>query len=363
MITLDGSYGEGGGQILRTALALSALTQLPFKIVKIHENRVDSGLKPQHLACINAVKKICNASVEGEQIGSKEISFFPKKIDNSNLKIDIGTAGSVTLLLQSILLPCLFAKKNSMITILGGTDVQWSPQVNYVQEVFIPQIKRFVGKIDLKLIKRGYYPAGGGEIVLKIKPKFKIEGVFSLQSIRQKLAEIKQIVLVEQNNLMLIKGISHASTGLSSAKVAERQAHGAQDFIAKKLHCSVNIRNEYAETLSAGSGICLWAVFSKLSDDIDIENPIIVGADVLGEKAFPAEQVGQKCAEILLKTVSSGVALDDFLSDQLIPLIALIKGSRIKPANITSHLTANIYVVEQFFGCCIRISDGIIESY
>lgn len=362
MILLDGSYGEGGGQILRTALALSVLTKQSFEIKNIRASRPNPGLSAQHLACITSAAKLCNAVVFGAQIGSSRIIFEPKEINKTKIEIDIGTAGSITLLLQAVLLPAFFHKKSISFKITGGTDVKWSPQINYFQEVFLPQVKKYCAKIDVKLIKRGYYPAGGGEIVIKIKPK-----LFETKNdIEKKLlfANEPKIILKEQGNLMFIKGISHACINLSESNVAQDQAAFAGEFLKKKFSCPVNITTEYSNSKSLGFGICLWAVFSKIKDDIDVKNPIIIGADVLG-KDLPAKNIGLECAQMLEKTIMSGFAVDNYLADQLIPWIALIKGSKIRPAALTPHLKANIYVTEMFLGKCIKIDEkeNIIESF
>ena len=356
MITIDGSYCEGGGQILRTALALSALTQQPFTLENIRAKREKTGLKPQHLAAVNAVKKLCEATTEGAELGSQKLIFQPKAIHSKKINIDIGTAGATTLVIQALMLPALFADKNTNITITGGTDVKMAPSAHYIQEVFIPQIKKYAEEINFKLTKRGYYPAGGGEIIIKIKPRFALKEK-TLQDIRAKLSEAQQIKLNEQGKLLTIRGVSHASADLQEARVAERQGHAAQSYLAKQYSCPISIRNEYAQTPSTGTGITLWAVFSKKQDDIDDKNPIIIGADALGEKGIPAENIGETCAQKLYTFIQSGTALDTHLSDMLIPFLPLVSGSIIKPAELTQHTLTNIYATEKFFGKCFNIDE------
>ena len=361
MILLDGSYGEGGGQILRTALSLSVFTKQSFEIKNIRASRPNPGLKAQHLACIKSAAQLCNAIVFGAQIGSTHLIFEPKDINKTKIEIDIGTAGAITLLLQAILLPAFFHKKSISFKITGGTDVEWSPQINYFQEVFLPHIKKYCAKIDVKLIKRGYYPAGAGEVIIKIKPK-----IFATQNDveKQLLANAPKIILEEQGSLMFIKGISHACANLFESGVAQNQAASAIEFLKKKFSCPINITTEYSKSQSLGFGICLWAIFSKIKDDIDVYNPIILGADVIG-KDVSEKNTGLKCAQMLEKTIKSGFAVDNYLADQLIPWIALIKGSKIKPAALTPHLKANIYATELFLGKCIKINEkeNIIESF
>lgn len=332
MLKLDASYGEGGGQIIRTALALSTITKKPFEAINIRHGRKVSGLKAQHVHCIKTLNKLCNAKSEYEVIGSEILNYYPGDIRGQTITIDIGTAGSISLLLQSILLPCLFADKESRFKITGGTSGKWAMPYDFLANVLIPQIRKYAKKIDIKLEKRGYYPKGGGKIELKIVP------------LEDKT--FPKIESVEQFNLIKIKGISHASKSLQKSEVAERQAKAAKISL-KSLNIPVDIQTEYAETLSHGSGITLWAIFSKDKDDIDINNPIILGADILGEQGKRSEQVGQEAANKLIKEIESKAPVDQHTSDNLIPFLA-IAGGQIKVSKITNHTRTNIWVCEQF---------------
>ncbi len=351
MLVLDGSYLEGGGQIVRTALALSTITQKQFEVKDIRKNRPKPGLKNQHLFCIKALEKLCNAKTEGAELGSTHLKYSPEKIKPQTLSIDIGTAGSITLLLQSLLIPSTFANSKLRIKVTGGTDVSWSPQFDYLNNIIIPQLRRYAD-IQTSLIKRGYYPKGGGKIDIKTKPKFNLEN----------LSEAPKINITEQYNLIQIKGISHASLDLQKANVAERQAKAAKLFL-NKLNCPVQIQTQYQQTLSTGSGITLWAIFSKDPDEIDINNPIRLGADSLGERGKRSEDVGKEAAEKLLKEIESKAPVDKHLADNLMPFLA-IKGGKIKTSEITSHTLTNIYVCEQFLGKLFEIDkeNKIIEA-
>lgn len=346
MIKLDGSFGEGGGQIVRTALGLAAITGKPFEVNNIRKGRPKPGLKNQHLFCITGVKELCDAQVDGAFLGSEKIRFVPGGISHKNLTIDVKTAGSITLLLQSLLLPCLFAEKKTKIEIKGGTDVKWSMPIDYFREVFLPQLKRFAD-IKLSIEKRGYYPKGKGKVIVTIKPKFRLK------------EKIDKINLTERHNLIQIKGISHASPDLQKANVAERQSNAAS-LMLKKQGCPVNIRTEYSQTSSIGSGITLWAIFSKYKDEIDLNNPIILGTDSLGEKGKKAENVGIEASNKLLNEIKSEAAVDKNLADNLIPFLGLI-GGKIRTSEITNHTRTNIYVVEKFLDCKFEIKDNIIS--
>lgn len=359
MIKLDGNHCEGGGQIVRTALALSVITQKPFEITDIRKGRPDAGLKSQHLHCIKALEKICGARAEGAELGSQTLKFYPGKIKGGKYDIDIQTAGSITLLLQSVLIPCFFAPKQVTLTLHGGTNTEWAMPIEYFKEVLVPHLMKFCEKIEVKLFKRGYYPKGGGEVEIKIKPKYKLEDYPSFEEFWKKIQENEQkahINLVEQGYLIGIKGISHASKELQNANVAERQAHAAQQILSKHTN-SITLYKEYCDTLSIGTGITLWAVYSKQKDDIDTNNPIILGADALGEKGKPAEKVGEEAAHALLKQMQTGMPADKHLADNLIPWMALFKPSTVKPSEITKHTLTNIYVVEQFLGQMFEVNE------
>jgi len=309
MIQLDGSHGEGGGSICRIALALSTLTQQPFEITNIRKNRSQPGLKNQHLFCIKALEKLCNAQAEGATLGSTSLKYHPKKIEGKTIDIDIQTAGSITLFLQSLLLPSLFANKTVKFSVLGGTDTKWSPSFDYFNNIFLPQIQKYA-EIDCKLIKRGYYPKGQGQVQIKINPRSKISDFKDFNEFYNGLKEnALKINLTEQGNLIQIKGISHASSNLQEANVAERQAKSAEISL-KHYNCPINIQAEYSETLSTGSGITLWAIFSKDEDEIDDRNPIRLGSDALGEKGKKAEIVGQEAAQALAAEIESKAPVD-----------------------------------------------------
>ena len=346
MIELDGSFGEGGGQIIRTALALSTVTGKPFTVHSIRKGRSASGLKNQHLYCIKALEKLCNAKTEGAALGSENLTFYPGKFEAQKLEIDVETAGSITLLLQSLLLPSMFGSSKTTLAIIGGTDVQWSQPFDYFAEILVPQLRRYAD-IEVKLLKRGYYPKGQGKVEVTIRPKYKLKDFKAVSEFLLHLKEqSKKIILLEQHHIMQIKGVSHASLDLQNAKVAERQAMIAESAL-KKLGCPVSIRNEYSNTASTGSGITLWAIFSKNKDDIDVNNPIRIGADALGERGKKAEDVGKDAAEKLINEIGHKAPVDEYLCDNLLPYLALFGGS-IKAAKISDHALTNIYVIEKF---------------
>lgn len=360
MIEINGNYCEGGGQIARTALALSALTQKPFRVFDIRKGRKEPGLKSQHLCCIKALNQLCNAKTEGAELGSTSLLFAPSKLKIRNIEVDIGTAGSITLLLQSILPPILFGNKKMKIIVKGGTDCSWSPSLDYFSNVLLPHLKKF-GEIDLKLIKRGFYPKGKGIAELTVSPKFNSLEFEKFHDFIKKIrSRCKKFDLAEQGKILAIKGISHASSELENAGVAERQAESAKSFLKPEFSCPIDIKAEYSETFSIGSVITLWAVFTK-TDETDYNNPIILGADTLGERGKKAEEVGKEAAMSLIGEVKSNCAVDKHMADMLLPYMALL-GGKIKASEITNHCKTNIYTIENFLGNIFSaMNDNVVE--
>jgi len=357
MIELDGSYLEGGGSTARIALALSTITQQPFEMINIRKNRPQPGLKHQHLFCIKALEELCNAKAEGDFLGSTSLKYFPGKIEGKTINIDIQTSGSISLFLQAILLPSMFADKPVRLNITGGTSGKWSASIDYFNNVFLPQIQKYAD-IECKLIKRGYYPKGNGKVQIKVKPQYKVSDFTNFDEFFNHLKQnAPKINLIEQGNLIQIKGISHASLDLQDAQVAERQAKSAE-IALKNYNCPINIQIEYNETLSTGSGITLWAIFSLKKDEIDIINPIRLGADALGEKGKKAEIVGKEAAQNMISEINSKAPVDMHLADQILPIMALVSNNKIKVSKITNHTRTNIYTIEKFLEKTFSIDES-----
>jgi RNA 3'-terminal phosphate cyclase (GTP) len=339
MLQLDGSYGEGGGAIIRNAIALSLLTGQAFKIANIRQGRPNPGLSAQHLSAVLAAKELCDGEAIGAELGSTELEFRPSGLKARTMAIDIGTAGSITLLLQAILLPCMFGDGRSRLKLTGGTDTKWSIPWDYFREVFLPAIREYAD-IEIELSRRGYYPEGGGKVELRIAPRYHSKDFTTVAEFRSSVGgKTPKLELLETGKIVWIEGISHAAEALSGSLVAERQAAGARKKL-QHLGCNIKLKEEYTASHGLGSGITLWAGF---------DSGCVIGADALGEKAKRAEAVGEEAAANLIAEIEKGAPVDSHLADQLIPFIGLF-GGKIKAAAITPHCMTNIYVFEQFFG-------------
>lgn len=334
MISIDGSAGEGGGQILRTAVSLSAVTDTPVHVKNIRAGRANSGIRPQHLHAIEAVRKLCEGRVDGLSVGSSELTFFPGKIVGGKMSINVGTAGSITLVLQALMVPAAFAEKEVNVTVTGGTDVAWSPSVDYLQHVTLPLLQKFGYKGEIRLLGRGYYPVGGGCVKLTVEP-----------------ARMRRIELLSPGRLLKIHGVSHAHRTLSKAKVAERQMKTARHFLYNRFpDAEIRVLEEYNDAACPGSGVTVWA---------QTENTIL-GADALGERGKRAEDVGREAAERLAIALGSDSALDAHMCDQIIPYLALA-GGVVRTDDISEHARTNIEVVKRF-GYDVRIKGNVITA-
>ncbi len=333
-IVIDGSMGEGGGQILRTTIALSSVLLKPVKIINIRAKRKNPGLRPQHITAIRVAAALTDAKTKGVYVGSREIVFIPQRHKSGVFKFNIGTAGSISLVMQAVLPIILFSPEKTCIDIIGGTDVSWSPPIDYMRFVFRELIKKMGVEVTIKLLRRGHYPRGGGRVVFCVDP----------------IDYIKPIKLIDRGSVIRILGLSHAVK--LPKHIAIRQAEAAKKIIQEKYPAvEINIDIEWYEPskdkhLGPGSGITIWAMCEKS----------ILGGDSIGAKGKPAEKVGMEAASKLIEDLDSGKALDRHLSDMIIPFLALAKGeSKITGARLTMHTYTNILIVRRITGARVEL--------
>jgi len=322
LISIDGSYGEGGGQILRTALALSAILRKPFTIHDIRSKRKNPGLQAQHLEAVEALTRITEAQTEGVRFGSQEITFSPQKILPGDYQFEVRTAGSISLLLQTVFLPLCFARATSRLTLAGGTHVPWSPPFHYLSEILLPTLKLMGISAAATIEKWGFYPRGGGKIHLEINPVF----------------ELKPRSLVNRGSLRRIRGLSAISN--LPKHVAERQKQRVLERIHGDLTIDADIK-VFCDVPSIGPGsfLFLLAEYEKT----------IAGFSSLGAKGKPSEKVADEAVDALRDYICSEGCIDPHLADQIIPFMALAKGdSSFTTTQMTEHLLTNLWVIGHF---------------
>jgi len=335
---IDGSAKGGSGTILRTSVAMSAITGQELHIYNIRQNRPQPGLKPQHLEAVMTAAKLCNAQIKGANVDSRELWFKPREITGGNVEAEIGTAGSIPMLLMTVLPICAFAKEPVRLHVSrGGTDVSHSPTVNYLRYVFCPMLRRMGLEVELTVQKYGYYPKGGGEATAAIAP------CNSLRSLR----------LEEFGSLKTVKGIS-VCTFLAERRVAQRQADAATAYLTSRGHAPViSVVNDVSNPMQKGSSMALWA---------ETTAGIIVGADAIGELRKTSEAVGTEAAEKLHAEILARPTVDVHCADMLIPYMTLAQGRSVfLTRTVSTHLETNIWVAKEMLNTefAIEKKDGL----
>jgi len=329
MIIINGSYGEGGGQVLRTSLTLSALLGKPVRLENIRAKRRNPGLQAQHLTGVRAIAQICDAELAGADLGSLTLIFRPLSPPRAGeYSFDVaearkgGSAGATSLVFQTMLLPLTLAPGLSCLTIRGGTHVAWSPPFHYLQHVYLPTLARMGLEASVEIEKWGWYPIGGGEMTALIGGR--------------KESDLSGLDLVEQGELKCLWGIS--ATSNLPAHVGQRQKKQAEETLWKH---GFDPRIEMVDAPSPGQGTLVFLA-------AEYENAV-AGFSALGERGKPAEKVAEEACREFVAYHQSGACLDQHLADQLILPLALAPGpSAFNTCEITQHLLTNVWVVEQF---------------
>ncbi|MGQ9631787.1 MAG: RNA 3'-terminal phosphate cyclase [bacterium] len=328
-IRIDGSFGEGGGQILRTSLALSLITGKPFEISNIRANRPNPGLAAQHLQCVRAAGKIGEARVEGAEIGSSRLRFEPTSIVPGSYKFEIPTAGAASLVLQTVFLPLCLADSPSEIEITGGTHIPWSPSYHYLELQWLPFVRAIGCDLELNLIRAGFYPQGGGRIAARIRP----------------MRRMSPMEIPERGELEIVGGISAISN--LDIKIAKRQRERAERNLAKRGY-TFEIGTQELPSHGRGTMLLLLGRFRNSAC-------CYFG---LGARGKPAEEVADEACESLFRFAESEGTIDEYLADQLLLPLALAPGrSRFRTPRVTQHLLTNAECIGKFLSSEISI-DG-----
>lgn len=335
VVIIDGSHGEGGGQILRTALTLAVVTGQRTRIERIRAGRGRPGLRPQHLTAVRAAEAVSQAELEGDELGSQCVTLCPGgSVEPGDFVFDVadaaegGSAGSVGLVLQTLLMPLALAEGASQLTLHGGTHVAWAPSASYLEHVFLPVVAGMGVEAEIELDQWGFYPVGGGTV------RVRIDG---------RSDPLEPIVLTERGAVQRVWGIA-AVTNLPS-HIPQRMANRARNVLGQEgLKARVEPRRLRGD--GPGAGLFLFVEYEH----------VVAGFTSYGRKGLPAERVAEAGCEDLLAHHRSRAAVDPHLADQLVLPMALAGGeSRLVTSEITQHLLTNAWVVKQFLDCSMSI--------
>lgn len=332
-LELDGSEGEGGGQILRTALSLSMCTGTPFRIVNIRAKRKTPGLMRQHLTAVQAAAEICGAEVDGGRVGSQSLSFAPDKIRGGDYRFAIGTAGSCTLVFQTVLPALLLADASSRIEFHGGTHNPMSPPFHFLERAFVPLLRRMGAEVSLELKRFGFYPAGGGSCTARIEP----------------VAKLMPLVL-EQRGARL-RAYAESFIAALPVHIARREL----DVIRRRLGWSdeqVLLRG-LANDQGPGNALLVTLEHDQVTE-------VFSG---FGEKGITAETVAERTADQVRRYLASGAAVGSYLADQLLLPLALAGGGSFTASALSRHTLTNAEVIRRFLGIGIRMEKTGDEAF
>lgn len=325
LVQIDGTQGEGGGQILRSALSLAAITGRPLRVDRVRGGRRKPGLMRQHLTCLRAVAQVCDGQVQGAELRSSQFSFVPGTIRGGDYHFDVGSAGAVALVLQTVLPVLLHADAPCTVRITGGTHVNFSPSVHALTESFVPVLRRMGAKVELQLERYGFNPAGGGSILATIVP-----------------GALAPIELVERAPL------SSVEVGVVQCSVPKNVARREADVLCHALNLNPDLaRIETVE--SQGPGNALWMAL------LHGEHTTVF--DAVGMKGRRAEQVSKTLVRRMRRWQHSGTPVDEYLSDQLLLPMALAGGGAFRAMPLSLHARTNMDVITRFLDVEFEVQD------
>jgi RNA 3'-terminal phosphate cyclase (ATP) len=318
MIELDGALGEGGGQILRTSLTLAMITGQPFRIRRIRANRSKPGLMRQHLVAVQAAAQVCGADVNGASLGSQDLEFIPGALRSGDYRFAIGSAGSCTLVLQTVLPALLHAEAPSTLRVCGGTHNPMAPPVQFLQRAWCPRMAEMGAQIDLQLERFGFYPAGGGEVVATVQPC-------------AQLAPREWMTRGERR-----QGYAESFTAGIPARVAQRELEcvgqgmnwGEDQLFARRL----------LDEQGPGNALMLTLEYEHVTEVFT----------TFGEKSVTAENVARQAVGQARRYIASGAAVAEYLGDQLMLPLALAGGGGFTVDQASLHARTNAQVIELF---------------
>jgi len=330
-IVVDGSYGEGGGQLLRYASALSVVTGRTLEINNIRRGRSAPGLRPQHLCVLRSLRSLSDGYLVGDEVGSTKIEFVPKNVVSGCYMIEVGTAGSATLVLEAVLLACINSPGRFVFEVSGGSDVMWSPGWDYFCNVFVALLRRMGLQIKCDLLRRGYYPKGGGKMRLTcVVPE-----------------RLTSLSLIKKQNYGCVEGIIHG-WGVDD-HVFSKISH----YLSKKAlknNIGLNIRTDISQSDSVGVGVSLWSHGSFGG---------IVGSSLVGRRGLSSETVAKTVFDELFFEMNGGFSVDYRGFDQILPFLAVTTGnSEVVIRTLSSHASSALWLIEQFFGPCCTIEEN-----
>ncbi|CAF4028243.1 unnamed protein product [Rotaria sp. Silwood2] len=330
-------FGIAGGQILRNATTLTVILNIPVRVKNIRAGRSQGGLRAQHLTSIQLLAQFSEAKLENANIGTTDIQFTPKTIKSGNFVGDTKTAGSICLMMQTAI-PCLlFANGPSELKLLGGTNTEFAPDIDYYKMVFQPIAKRFNFNFDLNIIRRGYYPKGGGNVRISINP----------------IDQLTSIDLTDFGQIKRFFGRSFVAGNLPK-KIADEMAEAAKNLIHKNYSTQIPIDIEIVQepknkAIGTASGIMIGA---------ETTTGCLLAANALGRRDILASNVGIQATEELLKDLSHEACVDRYLEDQLILLMALAKcNSKIRCGPLSDRTKTAIYVVEHLTNVKFKVTE------
>jgi len=327
MLDIDGAHGEGGGQLIRNAVALSAITGTPIRVANVRANREKAGLAPQHLAGVRAIAMLCDATCEGLELRATAFTFAPRALRGGTFRCDVGTAGSVTLVLQALLPVMLCAPAQVRVAVVGGTDVRAAPPLDYFRRVLLALLQRMGVEAECSVGRRGYYPRGGGEVEITVAP-----------------ARPRPLVLETPGRLLHVGGVAHVAN--LPAHVADRmRAAAAAPLAAHRAQIDATVLRE-DEAVGQGGAVVVWAKTERA----------LLGAGRVAERGVRAESLGAAAGDELAADLAAGAALDVHAADQLLVYLALAGGGAFTTRAISRHAETAMWLIAQFLPVSFDVS-------